>query len=84
MLTKFLRFCDINKQYIAMALMTYAIVMTLGIFGDIGIGIGALIAVIYTITKVKANERISVRDVGVYMVGIIAGLLVSALGIIVA
>lgn len=88
MLTKFFEFCEKKKRYFTMALVTYAIVMTLGIFGDIGMGIGALLSIICVIAKeihaVKAGNKISVQDVGVYMVGIIAGFLVSALGIIVA
>ena len=88
MLTKFFEFCEKNKRYFAMALVTYAIVMTLGIFGDIGMGIGALLSIICVIAKeihaIKAGNKISVLDISVYMIGIIAGLIVSALGIIVA
>lgn len=88
MLTKVIEFCKTHMRYFAMALAMYAIVMTLGIFGDIGMGIGAVLAfacaAIKEIYDVKHGEKTSGFDIAAYMIGLIAGMMISGLGVIVA
>ena len=83
MLNKFFEFYEAHKSYFVMALVMFAIVMTFGTFGEAGLIIGAFVAVACAVTKeiydVKHGGKASGFDVGAYMIGLIAGLIITSL-----